>query len=164
MVEPEISAWLKSWGKQGDGLMVVIEGAVDDLADEAKELYERTIKSWNDRPVFTISKQVMAREVVAKVGTDSLIYKFVDEGTKLRTITPRSAGGFLVFQPNYTPRTRPGSLSSGAKSSSGPLVFAKKVKHKLRARRFTPQIKNRVQEKTGPVLSKRLKEWEAKFK
>ena len=163
-VEPSIRDWLKFWGRQGD-FTNVIELVVDDLADEAKATYERTVQSWTDRPTFTISKQVMAREVIAKVGTDSLIYKYVDEGTRTRDIVPRSAGGVLVFRAEYKPRTRPGSLSSGAKSSGGPLIFTKIVKdHSIKARRFTPQVRTRVQEKVRPVLSRRLKEWETKFR
>lgn len=164
-VEPEIKDWLRGWGRQGDGIMVVIEETVDDLAAEAQTLYKRTVGSWSDRPTFTTTKRVMAHEVTAKVGTDSLKYKYVDEGTRTRDIVPRSAGGVLVFRADYTPRTRPGSLSSGAKSSGGPLIFTKRVRgHSIKARRFTPQIRERVQEKVAPVLSKRLKEWEAKFK
>jgi len=165
VVEPDIKDWLRSWGRQGDGLMVVVEAAVDDLADEAQALYKQTVGSWDNRPTFTITKQVTAHEVTAKVGTDSLIYKYVDEGTRSRDIVPRSAGGVLVFRAEYTPRTRPGSLSSGAKRSSGPLIFTKRVRgHSIKARRFTPQVREKVQEKVRPVLSRRMKEWEAKFK
>lgn len=162
-VEPKFEDWLRSWGRLGEGIMVVVEEVVDDLAKEARTLYKRTVDSWSDRPTFTIAKRVRPGEVVAEVGTDSMRYKYVDEGTRSRDIVPRSAGGVLVFRADYTPRTRPGSLSSGAKSSGGPLIFTKRVRgHSIRARRFTPQIRNRVQDKVRPTLNKRLREWEAK--
>lgn len=159
-IEPELDDWLRSWGVQTQGVMLFIEGVVDELAGKAKLLYEATVKTWSRKPLFRIDKRVTSDTVTEIVGTNDEQYGWVDRGTKTRSIVPRSAGGVLVFRSEYTPRTRPGILSSGQKSSGGDLIFTKIVRrHRIKARRFTPMIKRRVESTVAPVVSRRLTRW-----
>jgi hypothetical protein len=67
----------------------------------------------------------------------------------MHTIVPKKKGGFLVFNVGGSPKTMPGVMVSGAGQSGDKKVFAKKVRVKTKARKFTKTIQ---------------KEWTKKFK
>lgn len=64
----------------------------------------------------------------ATVRTDNDIWNMLDEGTKPHLIFPK-AGRLLRFPANYAAKTRAKSLSSGPGGASGPIRFARIVRH-----------------------------------
>ena len=111
--------------------------------------YQGTTKHWKHRVAFTGRMSERGMVTTVEVGTDDEIYGYVDEGTKPHTIRPKRPGGVLAFPSVSAPKTKPGSLKSGAGKSGGPTVFTREVHHPgTKARKFSKQIKKKME----PVL------------
>ena len=81
------------------------------------------------------------------VGTDNMIYVYVDQGTRAHPIVAQRAP-YLVFRSGrYQPKTRPGVIGSRSRGSrSGSFRFAKRVWHPgTEARNFAKTIEKRRQ-------------------
>lgn len=118
--------------------------------------YQGTTKNWKHRVSFRgrLSERGMVTKI--EVGTDDEIYGYVDEGTGQAAgrggkypIVPKRPSGVLAFPSVSTPKTKPGSLKSGAGSRGGATAFTKKVMHPgIKPRGFSKQIKTKME----PVL------------
>mgnify|MGYP000347792310 CR=1 FL=1 len=113
--------------------------AMTDTGKGMKADFESTTRTWKRKPKFTISKPKRsggAYEIF--VGTDNLIYLFVDEGTKRHLIRPKKRGGVLRFKTGYVARTIPRVLHSGGGGSGSSWASAKVVRHPgTKPRRFS---------------------------
>ena len=88
-----------------------LEDAMDDLADEAKEQFEKTVATWDDAPEFIIRKNKENRSVTAN-GKAARIYDYVDNGTSVR---------HALMSPDFKAKTRGGVIGSGP--GRGGVVF-----------------------------------------
>ncbi len=117
-----------------------IENGLTMGAEQIKVDYGRTTQTWTARPAFATEKRIGERWV----GTDNLIYKFVDEGTKPHNIFPRNVGGRLHFFTGGTPKSTPDSLYSEKGSPGTNEVFSQGVHHPgVKDRKFTIIIKRK---------------------
>ena len=118
--------------------------------------YQGTTKNWKRRPAFFGRGSEVGVVTKIEIGYDSEIYGYVDEGTGQAAghggkypITPKRPGGVLAFPSVSTPKTKPGSLKSGAGRRGGSTVFTRKVMHPgIKPRNFSRQIKKKME----PVL------------
>jgi hypothetical protein len=129
-----------------DALERGIEDALDDAAEYAQELFEKTTATWETKVNFTINKTKNGRTV----GTRSTIYKFVDLGTKAHEITARRADA-LVFQYGQARRakTKPNTISSYKGNAGDQWATKKTVQHPGTAPRNFSQ---KIGEKAGERL------------
>jgi len=119
----------------------------------------KTTRNWKHRVAFAGKMAAKGIAATMEVGTADDIYRYVDEGTGLYgpskrkyPIRPKRAKA-LAFPSVSAPKTRPGSLVSGAGSKGGKTVFAKEVRHPgIKARDFTGQIEKKMRK----VLEKDL--------
>jgi hypothetical protein len=118
--------------------------------------YGRTVRTWNEKPEFETVTTLMTGKPPGPsilVGTDDVVYKFVDEGTKPHEIwagiyTGKSDKRTLAFQPNSRPKTTPGNLDAGPGSKSGAYVNPPMVHHPgTKARDFTKMLQEKWEPK-----------------
>lgn len=131
-----------------------IEDALDDAAEYAQELYEKTTATWNTDVNFTIRKTKYGRSI----GTRSTIFQYVDLGTKPHDIRPRRADA-LAFQYGEARRakTKPRVISS-YKGNAGDQWARKLVVHHpgTEARNFTVIISERSGQRLRGNLRRNL--------
>ena len=146
-------------------LSVVVKDTAMDLSRRVLADYGRTAETWKHKPKFTAEVDVKGDTVTMLAGTDDLIYKFVDKGTKPHFIFPRTAGGTLAFQwggpGSYRAKTRPSFLGSSGGGPSGPTVHFRYVKHPGTApRRFSEVIQRKYDELAEKIAVQHIMEWQ----
>jgi len=120
------------------------------LAKQALADFELTTENWEEQVEFTIDGPTKrGKDWVVSVGTDNVIWGWVDQGTEEHEIVARrSKDGLLHFQPTSAlvgTRTRPGSLYSG-QIRRGAWVTARSVIHPgITARDFTGIIRDKFE-------------------
>jgi hypothetical protein len=130
----------------------MVKAINDELQKTSKDIlfdFEATAWNWKHKVKFTREVSIGPNSADILVGTDDEIYGYVDQGTKMHTIQPKKKGGYLAFKVGGSPKTMPGVMVSGAGNPGTKQVFAKKVRNKITARRFSKTIQ---------------KEWDKKFK
>ena len=142
----------------------VLEPVVSDkLANEALRLFRGTTRTWKHAVDFQADTDVGGGGVTVLVGTDDFIYGIVNDGSAPHTITARNAK-VLAFQSGYRAKTTPGSLQSRSGGASGPMVYAKTVRHPgTRARKFTEQIHEKISKKAPGELKRAIGRWVRKL-
>lgn len=120
----------------------------EQLIDEAGVLYDRTIRTWEHKPDFVKRTNHTADRAEASINTDSKIFGFIDDGTRVRR---------AVMSEDWRSKTTPGRLSSGR--GSGRVVFISKniSLPGIEARRFTEIIGKRISRRARGVYDKVLK-------
>jgi hypothetical protein len=146
-------------------LSQVVQDTAKDLGNRVWLDYQRTAETWKHRPKFERIVEIKGDTVTMLVGTDDLIYKFVDKGTKPHFIFPRTPGGSLAFQwggpGSYKAKTRPGVLGSGGGASSGSTVHFRYVKHPgTEPRRFSEVIQRKYDVMAKQVAEQHIMEWQ----
>lgn len=133
---------------------LAIEDALDTIASEAKDLYEKTVKTWDTDVTFTVHRVKGGRTV----GTASKTFAFVDQGTRWHVIRPKRKK-FLAFKAGgFKAKTRVGVLSSSKGSPGKTPTFVKVVYHPgTEARGFSELIQAKAQKAIGPEMTKRFK-------
>jgi hypothetical protein len=105
-----------------------------ELENEAKYLekqFKKTTRTWKHKPRFESITAVTGQSMELLVGTDDVIYGWVNNGTKKHPITPRNKSGLLRFRKDgYKPKTRVGVVNSFAgRKAKPPLYSFKQVTH-----------------------------------
>lgn len=114
---------------------------IDDAKTQLLQMAEMTVRTWHNKPKFKtrryITSDVIAVDLTPSKDKPGQQWEWISEGTKTRTIVPKKRGGVLVFRSKYIPKTRTGLIGSIKGSSSGDLVFTKRVKrHSIKAREW----------------------------
>lgn len=106
--------------------------ATRQVADDALLLFEKTVATWTNKPLFTVEE---TRSSV-KVGTDSPIYGYIDKGTRVRR---------ALMSPDWISKTKPNVISS--RSGRGKMLFVSRKLNRpgIQARNFSRIIKDRTQ-------------------
>lgn len=122
-----------------------IQSALNTAQREAEVGYINTVKTWQHDVPFIV-RRLSAWERL--VGTDDLIYHYVNHGTVPHDIRPRTPGGILAFQSGYRAKTIPNVAFSRAGGAFGPTVVAREVHHPgSEARNFDTVIATRIQDR-----------------
>jgi hypothetical protein len=140
---------IKPTAFQHEKMNLVLKRAMEQTAKDILFDYEATAWNWKHKVKFKKVLAVGPNSLDVLVGTDDEIYGYVDQGTHIHDIVPKRKGGYLAFKVGGSPKTQPGVMVSGSGQPGTVQVFAKKVRVKTRARRFSKTIQ---------------KEWDKKFK
>jgi hypothetical protein len=98
--------------------------ALDDAADDVAADLLRPTSTWKTTVKANIKRIVDARSIEV----DNAIYGYVSGGTRPHIIRAKNAK-YLAFGSAFTPKTRPGTLTSGS-GSRGPVdTFVTQVHH-----------------------------------
>lgn len=143
-------------------LQAIINSEVRKEANRVINEYHQTTRTWRTRPDFEILQD--DRDGEAIIGTDNLIYKFLDEGTRPHTIKPKASGYPLRFKwagrGTYRAKTAVRFIGSraGGNPSNAPTVRRMSVQHPgTKARRFTEVIQRRSQRRLPKNIRKAIK-------
>lgn len=114
-------------------------------------------KRWKHTVTFYERPASGAQSSGVDVGTENKIYGYVDRGTKPHLIKPKKAKK-LRFNSKFRPKTKVGSLNSGAGASAPPVAFATVVHHPgSKARGFTKQVLQRSRKRFPKAVDKAIK-------
>jgi hypothetical protein len=133
----------------------VIKAAVMKSARLVERDYEATTRTWSskNKPRFDVTVDESGGDYSITAGTDSLLYKWTDEGTKPHIIRPRRSK-FLRFRVGGRAKTTPNVIGSQAGSRGDSWRTADFVLHPgTRARNFTKRIKERRQKTVEQEIS-----------
>ena len=129
-----------------------------------ERMYQRTVKTWKNKPKFKMTLKRGARTWIMRVGYDpsdgaGLIYFWTDHGTDPHPISPKNPGGRLFFRSKFVPKTRSRVIGSRAGFKGGNLVSPKIVKKHpgTKAREFTKTIYNRRKDYFSREMAKAMR-------
>ncbi len=122
-----------------------VEEAKQEEAEQVKEEFEKTVRTWNHKPDFKIRKW-KDRLVIS---TDDPIYGYVTHGTKVRR---------AVMSKDFKSKTKPNWISS-RKGKGGVVFISKKIKLPgIEARNFDKILAERCKARFQKRLRKKLQE------
>ena len=138
-----------------DEVEQAIELTLDELAAEAKALYEKTVATWNTKVNFTIRKTKFGRSV----GTSNRIFKFVDQGTEAHPIPKSPLPYPLRFNVGgFRAKTRPKVLASYKGAPGRTPTVAWQVQHPgTEARLYTQIINTKIRLKWSATFKRNLR-------
>jgi len=133
--------------RKGINPRVFFKAIEKQLKKEAKivvRLYKKTVKTWKNKPRFRVERpRLLQIGMATTIYTTSDIYRYVDLGTKPRTIKPKK-GKYLTFKVGGRAKTRAKVVGSSRGAPGTQWVRTKKVRrHRIKARRFSFEIKKR---------------------
>lgn len=108
--------------------MDAIENAIQQTGNLIMRDMQSTTRTWNHKPAFYVVIHNSNGQYAVIAGTDNLIYKFVDGGTKAHPITAKRSK-YLAFSSGYRAKTRVNIIGSQDGGAFGSTVFAQSVKH-----------------------------------
>ena len=131
-----------------------IEMTLDELAAEAKALFEKTVATWNTKVNFTIRKTKFGRSV----GTASEVFGYVDQGTEPHKIPKSPATHPLRFRVGGRPKTRPKVITSYKGAPGKDWASSFQVDHPgTKPRLFTQIINTKIRLKWSATFKRNLK-------
>lgn len=138
--------------------MRAIEKAVQKSAALVLRDLEATTRTWDHKPAFDVTITHTANDYVITAGTDDLIYKFVEGGTKAHPIEPVRSR-YLRFQTGYRRKTRIGIIGSWPGGPTGPFTYRQRVFHPgTKPRKFISKIQKRrqvtIQQEVSQAIAK----------
>lgn len=122
---------------------------IDDAKRQLLNMAEMTVRTWHTKPKFRTRMIATANEIGVDITPSKdkpgQQWEWISEGTKPRPIVPKKRGGVLVFRSKYIPKTRTGLIGSIKGSSTGDLVFTKRVKsHSIKAREWPKEMAKKL--------------------
>lgn len=148
---------IKPKGRSSDfsRLPGAVKRGMRDAAEAVKKDFDLTTQGWNHDVEFTIEE---AGDYDLTVSTDDEIWGWVDEGTDPHIIMPKKAKR-LRFATGGTPKTRVGSIISGAGARGSTVVFRGAVRHPgTKARDFSGQIAKKWRRGVAPFIRAAIEE------
>lgn len=109
---------------------------MNQVGKEMKQEYQKTTRTWKNKPEFEIVKDTNPNGPEVLVGTDSLIYKFLDEGTSIR---------YATMTPDFVSKTVPRMLSSRRGKGGLAYVDTRRPRPGIEAREFSTLIQKKYQ-------------------
>ena len=123
-----------------DAMRLALLNQMRKVGTQIKKDFEKTTATWEHKPKFESLVSLAGGGATLLVETNSVIYRYVSEGTKPHVILPKKAKA-LRFPGTYTAKTLPGVLEARAGGASGADVFSKGVMHPgTKARNFDKLI------------------------
>ncbi len=131
-----------------------LEAGLDEAADEAQALYEKTVKTWRTKVNFAKRKTRIGRSI----GTSSVVYAFVDLGTKPHVIRAKRAPALRFRVGGFKPKTKVNTLNSYKGAPGQSWVSRESVNHPgTKARNFTKIIEEKMRKRQYVIMRRRLK-------
>jgi len=149
---------------------IAINRAMKRFGEYARTELGKTVETWDTDVNFSLKYHLSADEKILEVSHDSLIYKFVDEGTpahviRVSTRKIRRAGGKrarLAFPESFQPKTMPGVLGSFEGGYSGEMLYPVYVNHPgAEPREFSSTVLINIEDNMEDTIYDELqKAWE----
>ena len=140
-----------------------ITAGMQEVGKEMKKEFEKTTRTWKNKPDFEIIEAITPNLGKVEVGvfTDDEIYGYVNDGTEPHIIAPKKAGGKLAFKwagpGSYKAKTSPRTISSTSGGSSGGTVVLPYVFHPgTEAREFDETIAEYMQPRFKRTMEKAM--------
>ena len=127
---------------------MIVNPIVNEMTRQGEiieRMYQRTVRTWRNKPKFSMTMKRGARVWIMRIGYDPSTdegkkYFWVDHGTSAHMIRARNAPS-LAFGTTFVPKTRRGVIGSSAGKRGGKIVRPKQVRHPgTEARDFTRTI------------------------
>ena len=140
---------IKPKALDAQAMTAVLMAALKEVGKTLKNDFEDTTKYWKHKPKFEILADLSGPGPFVLVATDDEIYRYVNEGTKPHEIwagayTGKNNKRVLAFPSVFTPKTKPGSLTSGRGHKGKVDTFVPMVHHPgTEAREFDEQIEKK---------------------
>ena len=145
-----------------EAVRIELEKAVTFEGEAIRKEYEKTTRTWRNKPKFEVIPDVGKDKVEVLVGTDDKVFGYVDLGTRPHIIVPKRAG-LLRFQSGYKAKTAPGVIGSSAGGKFGSVVYSRIVHHPgTVARNFSKIIQKRRQKPFQNAMIKAMQKGAAK--
>jgi len=124
------------------------EGAAQQLGKRGVGLLEDLTSTWKHSVDFNVEVEGNRDGIAVLIGTDDKVFKFLDEGTKVRR---------AVMSTNFKAKTKTGSLQSGA-GRGGVVFISKKISLPgIKARKFSKQVVDKLEQEAEQIFNKALK-------
>ena len=131
-----------------------VDRAGEKIAKGALKDFEGTVRTWRKPPKFFIRRY---RPGSYYVGTNNRIYKYVNDGTDAHLIVAKNAP-FLMFKVPFSPKSKPGSLSSRKGRVGKNWRRKRQVMHPgTEARRFDLAIRDKRQPMYEREIAREMK-------
>ena len=124
------------------------EQAASAVADEMYADFLSTTKTWNNKPAFEKIVQVGDDSVQALVGTDNDIYRFVNDGTKVR---------YATMSKDFRAKTQVGVIGSGPGQGRRLFINKRYPRPGIQARKFDETIQKKWVKRFKDRMQKALK-------
>lgn len=125
------------------------EEAVREVIDGAAEMFDLTVKDFNTKPEFDRVYKRDSRRIVGEVFTTDMVYRFLDEGTRVR---------YAVMTPDFISKTRPSVLPSRRGRGGLMKVIKSNPLPGIEARNFDERIAQRMQPRFNRIARQKLME------
>lgn len=127
-------------------MRVAINRALDEVAQKAKQDFEQTVETWEEKPDFVIEGDNLEGR---SVYTTDRIYGFVNNGTNVR---------YATMTPDFRAKTTPKVI--GSRSGSGGVHYINKrvPRPGIEARRFDEIIAKKWEAEYPTILQKAVYE------
>lgn len=126
--------------------------AAEAIRKETLRDFQKTVGNWKEKPKFSSRVIIggVAEGIQIQVGTDSPIYRYIDEGTKVR---------YATMSADWKSKTIPDVVGSFPGKGKKLFVNKKRPRPGIKARKFTKHIAKTTQIK----LQKETKNALARF-
>lgn len=135
----------------------LVAQATRQTVDDIHADYEKTVATWEHKPKFYATR----RGTYWYIGTNDVIYGYVEFGTKPHIIEPRKPGGRLHFmRSGFRPKSRVNYIDSyaGSPATRGE-TYAKVVHHPgTAARNFSKQIAKKREKQFAKLVRQAIRE------
>lgn len=143
------------WAKR-ETAMRHLNIAAQRIEIEMLRLFNRTVRTWAEKPDFYHSVTINGYTISAIVGTHNEHYAYVDFGTPAHIITAHTVPN-LKFQ-RKSPKTQPGSLTSTSQIKYGEWTTIPSVNNPgIAPRNFTKQIRAIMKQRMPEIVAIELK-------
>jgi hypothetical protein len=127
---------------------VATEEGMLEVKKETLRRLRRTVHTWSaPQPKFTADIRRQGSLIGMEVQTDSTIYKFIDQGTRVRR---------AIMSSDFVSKTVPGSLKT--RRGRGGVVFIGKNVNRpgIKARKFTETISKEMETDAPKIIDKQI--------
>lgn len=123
--------------------------ASKSVLQESLDDFKRTVQTWKDKPKFSsrVDQGAAVGGVRFQIGTDDVIYGFIDEGTKVR---------YATMSKDWVSKTEPGVIQAFHGAGRKLFVNKKYPRPGIKARKFTKIIAKSTRARMEPALRNAL--------
>ncbi len=127
---------------------VATEEGMLEIRNETLKRLRRTVHTFSaPQPKFTAKIRRQGGLIGMEVETDSIIFNFIDEGTRVRR---------ALMSRDFVSKTRPGSLKT-RRGRGGVIFISKKVNRPgIKARKFTETIANQMERDASEIVDRHI--------
>lgn len=104
-------------------IMRGVESGLDTAAGWVQSDFEQTTQSWDTKPEFSITTP---KAFVRDIGTDNIIYGYVNQGTPPHTFGPRTKRALRFTRP-FAPKTQKNVIGAFGGNRGDEVIYAKMV-------------------------------------